>query len=421
MLKKQANAIAVRLSGFAVSLAFSTAVSLLSIPVLIRNLGGAAWADLAFSQAAAAIFGIAVAFGWGTVGSAITASTPKSERPRLFADSLVSRGYLFIGAAPLLFVSILLLSRSSSPAMAVAGIAYLLPFLGAAWFYIGEARPQRLFVLDVLPQGTGVIVGTMATFFFPTAWTFVLSILGFNALAVLAGYLCIVVRDGDGEVRLNLGLKDALKRLGGQRHGVIAAAAGSINSNGPLIAVTIIVPSLQEPYALMDRLFRYAIAGFGPVLQVIQGWIPEGGKDLQDGRIKLVGSLAPLLGVAGGCVLAAVAPWAALVLSRNSISVEYALTIPFGVIFAAVVVAQIIGLACLIPINKGAELARSSVAGACATIPLIVLFGPLYGITAIAWSVAFAELIVAGYQVLVLARYFRKASAGVPGEDERSL
>lgn len=394
-----------RFGGFATSLVVSTVINLLAIPFVISTLGGDIWGELALAQATAAVFGILVAFGWGTVGAALVASLPPDRRPQMFLDSLVSRVYLFLFAAPVMFVVVLMLGSFDPPAAALASIAYLLPFMGASWYFIGQAKPWQLLVFDVLPQGLGTVVGVVLIQFAPHPVVFVLCLLGFNLIAVIAGALGALqtneVKNGQ-PLKLDLGLVAAIRRLRDQKHGVIAAGTGSLNSNLPMIAVKLVVAAALPQYALADKLFRFAVAGFGPVLQVIQGWIPEAGPDQSTHRIRRVANLAPAVGLSGGLCLAVLTPWASSVFSRGEILVGFNLSVPFGLIFAAVLVAQVIGLACLIPLGKGAALAKSTALGAALNVPLMFALGLAFGAPGVAWAVGVSEVIVAGYQIMVV-------------------
>ena len=187
MASKAAEALLRRFGGFATSLVFSTAINLLAIPFVISTLGKDIWGELALAQATAAIFGIAVAFGWGTVGAALVASLPAAKRPQMFLDSLVTRVYLFILAAPLMFSVMLLVANIDPWVAALGSVSYILPFVGASWFFIGQAKPWRLFLFDVLPQGLGTVAGVVLIQFDPEPVVFVLSLLIFNLLAVVCG------------------------------------------------------------------------------------------------------------------------------------------------------------------------------------------------------------------------------------------
>lgn len=400
-----------RFGGFAVSLVFSTVVSLVGIPFVLVNLGAEAWAELAVALATAAIFGVVVAFGWGTVGAAMTAGTLPKDRPALFFNSLVSRAYLFLFSVVPMALAVLLLSSVDPIAAVVAAIAYLLPYVGASWYFVGESKPWRLFAFDVLPQGLGTITGVVATFFVPEVWVYVTCQLIFNLLAVVGSAAAILRSRPLGSENPSMAMVPAMRRLSSQWHGVVAAGTGTINSNVPIVAVTLLAAPLLPVYVLADKLFRYAVAGFGPVLQVIQGWIPEAGPTQRDSRVQKVASLAPILGLAGGAALMWITPWAAGMLSAGRLSVGWDLSVPFGLIFCGVVVAQILGLACLIPIGKGAELAKSTAIGALLNVVLMIVLGLALGAVGIAWAVAAGELLVAGYQIVVVRKYFAGTKA----------
>jgi hypothetical protein len=60
---------------------------------------------------------------------------------------------------------------------------------------------------------------------------------------------------------------------------VITAATGSLYVNLPLIVISAWLPLQLDLYTMIDRIFRYSVTAFSPVLQFIQGWIPEGGPE----------------------------------------------------------------------------------------------------------------------------------------------
>lgn len=402
-------ALLTRFGGFAASLVFSTAINLLAIPFVIVTLGKETWGELALAQATAAIFGIIVAFGWGTVGAALVASLNPAERPQMYIDSLVSRTYLFLMAAPVMYVVMLLITQNNPQVAALASVSYVLPFVGASWFFIGQARPWKLFLLDVLPQGLGIVSGVLLIQFIPEPILFVACLLLFNFLAVLLGATGATARTGH-RVKADFRFTAAMARLKTQKYGVIAAGTGSLNSNLPMLAVNHVVTAALPQYALADKLFRFAVAGFGPVLQVIQGWIPEAGPGRRDHRIRTVAKLAPVAGLGAGLLLAALTPWASALFSGGEILIGYSLSVPFGLILGGVIVAQVVGLACLIPLGKGAALAKSTAIGAAFNVPLMFALGIVWGAPGVAWAVGVAELIVAAYQLKVVHDSLRSSA-----------
>jgi O-antigen/teichoic acid export membrane protein len=82
-----------------------------------------------------------------------------------------------------------------------------------------------------------------------------------------------------------------------------------------------------------------------------------------------------------------------------------------------VIVAQVVGLACLIPLGKGAALAKSTAIGAAFNIPLMFALGIVWGAPGVAWAVGVAELIVAAYQLRVVHSSLRSSA---PAADSAS-
>lgn len=404
LVQKINRTILARLGAFSASFLFSTVVALVSIPFIIGVLGADVWSELAVSQAVAALAAIVVAYGWGTVGAATIAAAPADIRRQLFLESLVSRVYLFLLSAPLMFFLMLLLNTDHAFMSAFASVVYLLPALGASWYFVGEAKPWKLFLLAVLPQGMGTIFGVIAVQLYPEPLLLVASQFVFGLGGVVVSSSRILKRIPGSQLKLELGLVSVCRGLAAQKHGVIAAATGTLNSSLPLVVVSAIIPSSVAIYAMSDKLFRFSVAALAPAVQVVQGWIPEGGQGQIVTRIRLMARFSPFLGVLGGAGMAIFLPWVSQVFSRGEINVGYDLSVPFGVIFGSVAVAQFIGLACLIPLGQGAVLAASTAVGAVINVPLMFIFATGMGSSGLAWSVAAVEVFITAWQLIVALR-----------------
>lgn len=398
-----------RLATFALTVGLGTVVGLLAIPIITGIVGSKAWAVLALVQALATLFGVIVAFGWGTVGPGMVAAAPHSQRAQMFADSLVTRGYLYLLAAPLMTGVMLLLQPDQAVFVTVASLAYLLPYLGASWFFIGEAKPMRLFLVDALPQLVGTIVGLLVLSVTENFTLLVATQLLFNLVTVVFS-ATVILRRGRGIV-VNFSIRRSLSRMAAQRHGVVTAATGSLYVNLPILAVKLLIPGQLDVYAFADRLFRFAVTAFSPVLQFIQGWIPEGGPDHVRHRVRRAAQISPLFGVLGGGILALLGPLAAETLVKDSMNFGFSLSVPIGLCFAAVATSQVLGLACLVSIGQARELAKSTVVGAVFGTPLILVGVLSWGVSGAAWGVALSEVLVSCYQFMVLRRFLRSQSS----------
>lgn len=395
-----------RLTSFAATVGASTLVGILAIPIVIRVAGTEAWAVQVLCQSVASLFAVLIGFGWGTTGPSMVAATPPSGRFQLFADSLVSRIYLFVLGAPTMAVLMALLQPGYVALVVLGTVAYLLPSVGAAWYFIGESKPKRLFFLDAAPQLLGTIAGIAAL-----SWTRQIeALVFFQMFFTLIGVIVsasVVLSKGKGQFQFNMGLKESFKRLSHQRHGVITAATGSLYVNLPLMAVSAWLPLQLDLYAMIDRIFRYSVTAFSPVLQFVQGWVPEGGEEGLRHRIKRAIQAGALLGTLGSAAIFGLSPVVSAMLSGHKLEISTSLSLPVALSFFSVALSQILGLACLVIIGRGAALAKSTVLGALAGAPLIVVTALTTNVTGVAWAVAASELVVTIYQFSVIRSFLK--------------
>ncbi len=395
-----------RMGTFALTVGAGTVVGLLAIPIITRVVGADAWAVQVLVQTLATLFGVIVAFGWGTIGPGLVASHDRKDRPQLFLDSLITRTYLLLVAAPIMMVVLSVLRPREAVFVSIASAAYLMPFVGASWYFVGEGRPMRLFLFDALPQLLGTVAGVGVLVMTGNFTLLVITQLVFNVCAVVISS-SVILRDASGQLAPNFSPRNSFRQMAQQRHGVITAATGSFYVNLPMLAVNMVIPAQLASYAIADRLFRFSVTAFSPILQFVQGWIPEGGAGSTNHRIRRAAQFAPMLGVIGGSLLAGAGPWAAQLLVPGPNNFGYNLSIPVGVSFAAVAVSQVIGLACLVPIGKARELASSTLVGAILGVPLILLGAVNLGVSGVVWGMAVSEVAVAAFQANVLRRYLR--------------
>lgn len=399
-----------RLAAFGASLGVSTLVGLAAIPTIIATVGAQMWGVVALGQSLALLLGVLVSFGWGITGPAVVAGMQPAERPQMFLNSFVSRLYLYIFALPIV-AAITLLTASTSPlVVGTACVTYLVPFLGAAWYFVGEGKPRRLFLLDTVPVAAGTLIGLVALAVSRNIYTYLVCQLLMNCLAVTLS-IRAVTRDGHRQVAFDAHPGRAIKRLGGQRHGVITAATSSLYVNTPLIVLSVTAPAGVPLYALADRFFKYGLTALGPVIQVLQGSIPDPDAAIQNSRIRTTARFAPLVGLAAVVAAASLMPWAAALLSAGEIPLGFSMSVPMSIVLGGVAVSQAIGLACLIPIGEGRALLTSTVLGAVLGIPLILFGAAHFGATGVAWAVASSEVVVASYQLIVVWRYLRRTDS----------
>lgn len=397
-----------RLGAFVMTTGMSSIISLIAVPIIISRTGNFQWGVQASIQSAAQLFGVLVAFGWGTTGAAQVATTPEVDRSQFFVDSLVSRLYLAILAYPVMVLVMGLLNPAFLPLVFVGSAAYLMPFLGASWYFIGEAKPSRLFRFDALPQTTGLAVSVLTMIITHSLVATVATQLIFNTCGVALSAV-VVVRTTTTPVRFDWSISSAFRRLKGQRHAVETSAASSLYVSTPLLVLNAFHPSAMSLYAMGDKLFHFGLTIFAPVLQFIQGWMPEGGtEDNLAYRIRQAIRFTPLISFTGAVCIFGFGPLAARLLSASQINFGYDMSLPFALVFFAVSITQILGLACLVQLQRTKSLASSTMVGALAGVPLVVLGTWFFSAHGVAWALVISEFAVLAYQAAAVSRELRR-------------
>lgn len=401
--------VAGRLSGFTVSVLLVTVVGVISIPWLTASVGVNSWGKLALIQATAQFGGMVVAFGWGAVGAATIAGLPPERRPAAFRRSLQARSLLYALVFPVL-ASLLVALIGGDVLVTVLGTAvYLLPYLGANWYFTGEGRPRRLLLFDTAPAMGGTLLGLVGASVSNELWIYLLwQGIGY-AVAVMASAVVVLRSPQEPDFADHTPLKTLLAN---QRHAVSATLVSGLYVTLPMIVVQAFLPALQPMYAMADRLFKYASIAFLPIQQFFQSWVP--GNDIRRRRRMRMASLWAIgIGVIAGGLIAVLSPSASILLSGGSNVVPLQVSLPLGVAFIGIATASVVGYACLVALGRVRTLAVSTVTGAAVGAPLIFLSGLIGSVQAIAWAVALSELCVAGYQLSVL----RVALGRREGED----
>lgn len=392
-----------RLSGFTVSVGIVTLIGIITIPLLTSALGEATWGRLALVQAVSQFGGILVAFGWGATGAATVAGIPAGQRPAFYRSSLRVRLLLYLLVLPVIAGLLSLLTRGDVLISVLGAAVYLLPNLGATWYFTGEGRPMRLLLCDTLPTMIGAIAGVIGAVVTGELWVYIVAQgLGFVGAVILDAV--IVLRGSSARPHHRVPLRTALS---GQRHAVSATLVSGLYVTLPMVAVQTFLPALQPMYAIADRLFKYASVALLPIQQYFQSWVPDPEADFRR-RARIATLAAVVIGIIGGACIAALSPWASTLLSVGRITVPWEVSLPLGVAFVGIATAAIVGYACLVVVGRVRALAVSTLIGALVGAPLILLFAALGSVPAVAWAVALSELCVGGYQVLVLRAELRK-------------
>ncbi|WCM56347.1 lipopolysaccharide biosynthesis protein [Microbacterium sp. EF45047] len=383
---------------FSLSIILSTLVGVFSIPVLISTIGDTTWGRLAVLQAIAQFLAVIVGFGWGATGPSTVAGLPAADRKTFFATSVRARVIILLPALLIGSVAATLIARTDPLAAALAMLTSAAPAVGAAWYFIGTNRPVALFLFDALPAILGQVAGLIGVIFLPSLLVYVAATALFAVIGVLLSWMYVATRPEDGDWRVDR--SEGLRTLWrDQLPGFTATFTGSITSTLPIVIVSLIVPPTAVPlYALIDRLSRYAVLVLAPVLQAIQGWVPEAGRQHLASRSRIAILVSCGIGLAGGIAMAVCAPWASVLLSQGAIAVPILLSLVMGVGFAGEAISQVTGLAVLVTIGRSRELALSAGVATVGGMAGVVLGTTLAGVPGAVLALASTSVGLALYR-----------------------
>ncbi|WP_194764688.1 lipopolysaccharide biosynthesis protein [Microbacterium sp. UFMG61] len=364
---------------FSLSIILSTLVGVVSIPVLIGQLGDTTWARLAVLQSIAQFLAVVVGFGWGATGPSTVASLAVAERKGFFATSLLARLVILVPVlAAGTFIAALLVGVDPLVA-ALVSLTAVAPAAAAGWYFIGTNRPVALFLFDALPAILGQAAALVGVLIAPSLLMYASCTAAFAVLGLLASCLFVATRSADGPWKI-----DRTQSLRGllrdQLPGFTATFTTSLLTTLPVVIVQVIVPASALPlFVLADRLSRYAGLVLAPILQAIQSWVPEAGREHITSRGRIAMLVACGIGAVGAIGMITCAPWVSPLLSQGAIAIPLLIAVVMGFGFAGEAISQVTGLAVLVTIGRSRELALSAgVATGSALLGVLVgtlLFG----------------------------------------------
>lgn len=393
-----------KLGGFAASTVLASVISVATIPVLIQRSGADAWSNLAIGQAVGTILAVVVAFGWGVTGPYAVAILPPSEVRSYYLQSVRIRGVLLVITTAPAVVITLFLVHGQALAGVLSALAVMAGNLSGSWFYVGLSRPRSLFLLDTLPKVLATVVGAL------------LVLLGaglavFAACQVLVAFITAAIAVGSAlrlpapiEDDARAGVRAAFRVLKGQTSAVVVAITAALYVSAPIIAVGALAPGSTATYAVGDRILKFSLNGLNPIAQVFQGWVPNTDPRILARRCRTALQAAILVGVLGALVICPLLLIGSPLLTSGQVHLDVLLAIVFALTFTAIAISRIVGLVCLVALQRVRSLAASTVIGAIVGVVALVVFTP--GLGAIGAALAFltSEVAVTVAQVVSMLR-----------------
>ncbi|REK73006.1 hypothetical protein DX116_05290 [Aeromicrobium endophyticum] len=279
--------------------------------------------------------------------------------------------------------------------------------LSSSWYFVGLGDPKRLFFLESLPRLSGTVIGVSLVY---TTGTIILMPLTQVVSALGAVYLVFrFVRHQHLESSPERpSARTTRDRLRSQSPLVGTAGMAAIYSGMPMILVAKFDPAGLVAYGMADRLRGYAIIALTPVDQILQGWVPRGGRDDLRRRIRVALQTSFVLAIFCGIGFALLARPLADFLSGGKIAVPTDLVVPIAMILAVVTMSHCVGLACLMALGARSALLHSTGIGFFFGVPAVTFAALHTGAVAVAWTILAIEVCVCAYQTSALILRMRE-------------
>lgn len=394
---------------FSLSVLASTIVGVFSLPALIASIGATQWGHLAVMQAVSQFFAVIVAFGWGATGPSMVSALTPHARKAVYVDSLRLRGVLLALAAPPTVLLCMWLPGETWTDAVLATVSYTFAGLSAAWYFVGTNRPIALFLFDALPAIVGQVIGLIAVLIFRDLTAYLACTALFTLVGVAASGLFVLTRESDGPARSARPIpwREIVRS---QSAGVTSTISASLWTAAPTVLVQALAPAAVPVFAMIDRLMKYGVLALAPILQAVQGWVPESGRGTVAARAVTALRVSVAVGLLGGVGLAALSTPVSAVLSVGQAIVPWGVAAIAGAAFAFECVAQISGLSGLVALGGSRQLATSSVASAVIGIPVIALFVLWFGLYGAVLGILAVAAGLAIYRTRHVLRYAARAT-----------
>ncbi len=376
--------------GYGSSMLLLALASLAAIPAMIHASGDRAWGSIATGQAVGAVAAVVVAFGWQLSGPAEIARGSAQSRRRSYVESLRLKGSLFVPVAGLAAAVAAVVAPSDPSFAAVGAVSFAALGLTANWVFVGLGRPFAMLGAETMPRVAGTVAGIL------------LMLDGRDArvglACQLAGMLVAVGLSSTWVFRATSpGAEPPFRALrvvvAEQRHGLTTTVMSAVYVALPVMIVSLVAPATQPVFALVDKVQRQIAVAAGPMVTVLQGWVPNAGARVQAQRVRRAIQFALAGAVVATAGLVVVAPWLFDRLSGGQIRVG---TIP------TVLAASFVGLAFLDNVMSKVVLStvgrldiasRATMWGSVVGLPAVVVGAAVWGATGALFGVVLGLLL----------------------------
>lgn len=159
-------------------------VTIFSIPILFRTLGGSLWGDLIVAQSIGMILAILIDLGYSNFAPARISQLSEIERDRFYSKSLSYRMWIFTPCVICFALSQILGLTYFSVAQLTIILAYASQGLSSSWLFISRNDARGYFTKITIPRAIFPLFGSLLTIFWSSGLLYGLFVLAGSVISL---------------------------------------------------------------------------------------------------------------------------------------------------------------------------------------------------------------------------------------------
>ncbi|WP_205864945.1 hypothetical protein [Planctomonas sp. JC2975] len=341
-----------------------------------------------------AVIALIVAYGWPLTGPARVAHRSSGRALREYALSLAPRFLIVVIAFVPGVLVVAALAPSGEAILSILSLsAGAVMGLSPSWYFIGRGDSARLALYETLPRMAAGVVALGLVFWTHDPIWYPASMLVGTAAAQAA----FSWRSGALKwLRKGSTWRRASHDLRLETPAALAMVAGGAYSSATvgLVAVGGSV-GVVAVYGMADRLFKASLTAIVSAANAVQGWVSEDPRHSEvRARARRAVLILGIVGAVGAAGIAALGPTVTAWFFGPSYRIDYVTSSALGLAFLAVALSTGFGRMVLVPVGRVRLVTASTIVGAVAGVPAIIVASAVFGVRGAAIAFGASEVLV---------------------------
>jgi O-antigen/teichoic acid export membrane protein len=387
--------------------------SLLLVPLLVRASGAAGWASLAIGQATGSVAAAIVAYGWGAVGPARVAAADASQRAQIYREAVRVQFTLFLPVTLATCVVATIAAGGNALLASLGAASIAAGGLSSAWFVVGSGQTWLLTVTDTVPRAVGNFLAAGIVMVTSNAAAAVVATVVAPLVSAVLGVWIVGRRShAFGRAALESERRTIRSILVSERHAAAMSWSGTLYASAPLVLAGLLRIDGLPVFALIDKVSKQALVALSPIMNALQGWVPEGrGAEALWTRIRRALVTCVVFGVLTMAGFGFFGQWLMEILAGGKISVSLSAALATGALVSFSFAEFVVARGCLVALRQTALAATWLTAGTVVGLALLCLLGVTGGAIPAAWGLVAGQVLKVA---LILALLERARQRGLP-------